>query len=128
MGCLWLQGAFCLYAGFNVVAFVMIFLWLPETKQRTLEELDYVFAVPTKTFIHYNTTKWIPWFIKRWVFFQKDAQLEPLYHFDRPSHGSDLSDTKATTDYTESAPTNNKNVSTHNEGDEKVSTATGVDI
>lgn len=34
-------GAFCLYAGFNVVAFFMIFLWLPETKQRTLEELDY---------------------------------------------------------------------------------------
>lgn len=34
-------GAFCLYAGFNVVAFVMIFLWVPETKQRTLEELDY---------------------------------------------------------------------------------------
>lgn len=34
-------GAFCLYAGFNIVAFVMIFLWVPETKQRTLEELDY---------------------------------------------------------------------------------------
>lgn len=34
-------GAFCLYAGFNVVAFGMIFLWVPETKQRTLEELDY---------------------------------------------------------------------------------------
>ncbi|KAK7920990.1 hypothetical protein PG985_009012 [Apiospora marii] len=121
-------GAFCLYAGFNVVAFVMIFLWLPETKQRTLEELDYVFAVPTKTFIHYNTTKWIPWFMKRWVFFQKDAKLEPLYHFDRPSHGSDLSDTKATTDHAESAPANNKNVSTHGEGDEKATTATGVDI
>lgn len=122
------QGAFCLYAGFNVVAFVMIFLWLPETKQRTLEELDYVFAVPTKTFIHYNTTKWIPWFMKRWVFLQKDAKLEPLYHFDRPSHGSDLSDTKVTTDYTEPAQANNKNVSTHNEGDEKATTATGVDL
>lgn len=34
-------GSFCLYAGFNMVAFVMIFLWVPETKQRTLEELDY---------------------------------------------------------------------------------------
>lgn len=34
-------GAFCLYAGFNIVAFGMIFLWVPETKQRTLEELDY---------------------------------------------------------------------------------------
>ncbi|KAK8025783.1 hypothetical protein PG990_003606 [Apiospora arundinis] len=120
-------GAFCLYAGFNIVAFVMIFLWLPETKQRTLEELDYVFAVPTKTFIHYNTTKWIPWYMKRWVLFQKDAKLEPLYHFERPAQGSDLSETKLTAEST--AHDNNKynSVSTHHEGDEKTATATGVD-
>ncbi|KAK8107624.1 uncharacterized protein PG998_009637 [Apiospora kogelbergensis] len=122
-------GAFCLYAGFNIVAFVMIFLWLPETKQRTLEELDYVFAVPTKTFIHYNTTKWIPWYMRRWVLFQKDAKLEPLYHFERPTQGSDLSDTKLiTSEHTESAAAdNNKNVSTHIEGGEKAA-ATGVGI
>ena len=41
-------GAFGLYAGFNVVAFVMIFFLVPETKQRTLEELDYIFAVSTQ--------------------------------------------------------------------------------
>ena len=29
-------GAFCFYAGLNVVALIMIFLFLPETKQRTL--------------------------------------------------------------------------------------------
>lgn len=29
-------GAFGFYAGLNLVAFCMIFLWLPETKQRTL--------------------------------------------------------------------------------------------
>lgn len=29
-------GAFLFYAGLNVVALIMIFLWLPETKQRTL--------------------------------------------------------------------------------------------
>lgn len=29
-------------SGLNVIAFVMIFLWVPETKQRTLEELDYI--------------------------------------------------------------------------------------
>lgn len=38
-----ITGAFGFYAGLNVVALVMIFLWLPETKQRTLEELDYIF-------------------------------------------------------------------------------------
>lgn len=55
-----LQGAFGFYAGLNVLAFVMIFLWLPETKQRTLEELDYVFAVPTRKHMHYQVTKALP--------------------------------------------------------------------
>lgn len=30
------QGAFGFYAGLNVIAFVAIFLFLPETKERTL--------------------------------------------------------------------------------------------
>ncbi|KAI1780270.1 hypothetical protein F4818DRAFT_435477 [Hypoxylon cercidicola] len=102
-------GAFCLYAGFNVAAFIMIFLWMPETKQRTLEELDYVFAVPTSVFVKHNTTKVVPWWLKRYVLWNRDATLEPLYHFDRPEdttsspqaivvydHSSGHSDTGAT--------------------------------
>ncbi|KAH8677713.1 hypothetical protein BX600DRAFT_486027 [Xylariales sp. PMI_506] len=76
-------GAFCLYAGFNVVGFVMIFLWVPETKQRTLEELDYVFGLPTSAFIKYQFSKVVPYFIQRWIFFKKDAVLEPLYQMDK---------------------------------------------
>ena len=57
---------------------------MPETKQRTLEELDYVFAVPSTLFIKYQFTKALPWWFKRWVLFQKSATLEPLYHFDSP--------------------------------------------
>ncbi|KAG6360786.1 hypothetical protein INS49_011853 [Diaporthe citri] len=95
-------GAFCLYAGFNLVAFVMIFLCVPETKQRTLEELDYVFAVPTRTFINYQLKTWLPWFIKRYAFLDKSAKLEPLYHFDRVgrfvSGESDTTDSKARDD------------------------------
>jgi len=75
-------GAFGFYAGLNVLAFMMIFLWVPETKQRTLEELDYVFAVPTRTHMHYQLTKFLPYWIKRYVLFRKSATLEPLYHFD----------------------------------------------
>lgn len=75
-------GAFGFYAGLNVIAFVMIFFFVPETKQRTLEELDYVFAVPVRKFAKYQTGTWLPWFIQRWVFFRKDAQLKPLYTFD----------------------------------------------
>ncbi|KAF8636121.1 hypothetical protein AX17_003776 [Amanita inopinata Kibby_2008] len=75
-------GAFGFYAGLNVLAFVMIFFLVPETKQRTLEELDYVFAVPTSRHMSYQFTEFLPYWIKRWVFFQKDAPLKPLYNFD----------------------------------------------
>jgi len=60
----------------------MIFLWVPETKQRTLEELDYIFAVPTRTHMHYQVTKALPYFINRWILRRKNVTLEPLYHFD----------------------------------------------
>ncbi|AEO60112.1 hypothetical protein MYCTH_2308979 [Thermothelomyces thermophilus ATCC 42464] len=75
-------GAFGVYAGFNVVALLMIFFFVPETKQRTLEELDYVFSVPTRKFAKYQVTEALPWFIKRWVFWQRKAELKPLYQFD----------------------------------------------
>jgi hypothetical protein len=60
----------------------MIFLFVPETKQRTLEELDYIFAVPLRRFMSYQTGTWLPWWFKRYVLFQKKAQLKPLYTFE----------------------------------------------
>ena len=75
-------GAFAFYAGLNVTAFVLIFLFVPETKQRTLEELDYVFAVPTRVHCKYQLTKALPWWFKRYILCNKRAKLEPLYHFD----------------------------------------------
>lgn len=78
-------GVFGFYAGLNVVALVMIFLWVPETKQRTLEELDYVFGSPTSKFIRYQCTKALPWWFKRWVLFDRSAKLEPFYKEDRHS-------------------------------------------
>ncbi|KAK1221071.1 hypothetical protein PQX77_016118 [Marasmius sp. AFHP31] len=76
------QGAFGFYAGMNVLASIMIFFLLPETKQRTLEELDYIFAVPTWKHISYQGTKTLPYWIKRYVFWRKNAVLEPLYNFE----------------------------------------------
>ncbi|EIN06371.1 hypothetical protein PUNSTDRAFT_89926 [Punctularia strigosozonata HHB-11173 SS5] len=76
-------GAFCFYAGLNVCAFFMIFLWCPETKQRTLEELDYVFAVPTRKHMSYQVFTFAPYWFKRYVFQDKTARLPPLYHFEQ---------------------------------------------
>jgi hypothetical protein len=44
-----------------------------------LEELDYIFAVPGKQFIAYQTGKAAPWWFRRYVLWQKNAKLEPLY-------------------------------------------------
>lgn len=86
-------GSFSMYAGFNILALIMIFLWLPETKQRTLEELDYIFAVPTRVFMKYQVTKALPWWIKRWILLRKNETLEPLYHFDIETHEEDIDST-----------------------------------
>jgi hypothetical protein len=59
------QGTFGFYAGMNFLAFWMIFFWLPETKLKTLEELDYVFAVPTRKHMKYQVTEVAPYFLKR---------------------------------------------------------------
>ncbi|PYH92608.1 galactose-proton symport [Aspergillus ellipticus CBS 707.79] len=74
-------GAFGFYAGLNLTAFVMIFLWVPETKQRTLEELDYIFGVPTRIHMRYQLFQVLPWWINRYIF-RRNVHLEPLYKFD----------------------------------------------
>ncbi|KAF8193766.1 hypothetical protein BJ912DRAFT_1031101 [Pholiota molesta] len=88
-------GAFGFYAGLNVAAFVMIFFLMPETKQRTLEELDYVFAVPTSTHASYQVRTFLPYWIRRYVL-RQNVQLKPLYQFDEvpESKGSIHSDDK----------------------------------
>ncbi|KAJ6443394.1 sugar porter (SP) family MFS transporter [Purpureocillium lavendulum] len=75
-------GAFGLYAGLNMLAFFVIFFIIPETMKRTLEELDYIFGVPTRRHVSYQVGTWLPWFIKRYVLFQHSAKLEPLYKLD----------------------------------------------
>ncbi|KAJ9603604.1 hypothetical protein H2200_011790 [Cladophialophora chaetospira] len=72
------QGAFALYAGLNIVAVVLVFLLLPETRLKTLDELDDVFSIPTRTFIRYQITEYLPWFTKRYILREKNAELRPL--------------------------------------------------
>ncbi|RAH45040.1 galactose-proton symport [Aspergillus brunneoviolaceus CBS 621.78] len=75
-------GAFGFYAALNITAFVMIFFWVPETKQRTLEELDYIFGVPTAMHMRYQLFQVLPWWINRYIFRRRGAHLEPLYKLD----------------------------------------------
>ncbi|KAJ4228269.1 hypothetical protein NW757_014147 [Fusarium falciforme] len=89
------SGSFGFYAGLNIVALVAIFLFMPETSKRSLEELDYVFAVPTTAHAKYQLTKVLPWWFKRYVLRQKDAVEPELYHFESTEaypRGMDLTD------------------------------------
>ncbi|TVY90916.1 putative metabolite transport protein [Lachnellula willkommii] len=85
-------GVFGFYAGTNVIALVMIFLWVPETKQRTLEELDYIFAVPTRTHMRYQTFTVLPWWFNTWIMRRDVGPLEPLYKFEDSANDQDKID------------------------------------
>jgi hypothetical protein len=91
-----------------MLAFIVIFFCLPETKyvlkflrsikqadkyfpstrQRTLEELDYIFGVPTRRHAAYQVRTWLPWFIQRYIFLQRKVQLKPLYVLEGFSGGT----------------------------------------
>lgn len=71
-------GAFGFYAALNLVAWAMIFCFVRETKQLTLEEIDQVFSVPTKEYISYESKVWLPYFIKRHVFRRSIPKPPPL--------------------------------------------------
>ena len=76
------QVAFVFYAAMNFIAFWLIFLFLYETKERTLEELDYVFGVPTRTHAKHQLTKVLPWWFRRYILWRKGAECPELYKFE----------------------------------------------
>ena len=68
------EGAFELYAVLNILAFVLVFLFVPETKMKNLDELEGVFSTRTRDFIRYNITQFTPLSARRYVVGQKGAQ------------------------------------------------------
>lgn len=71
-------GAFGFYAGLNLIAWFMVFCFVRETKQLTLEEIDQVFSVPTKQFLGYEIKIWLPYFIKRYILRKKIVKPPPI--------------------------------------------------
>jgi hypothetical protein len=95
------QGAFGWYAGWNIIGFFAILLFVPETKALSLEELDQgkypptaavcqghlfhphysVFSVPTQTHAAYQI-KALPHNIKKYIFRMEVDPLPPLYQHE----------------------------------------------
>ncbi|EPE06470.1 mfs sugar transporter [Ophiostoma piceae UAMH 11346] len=74
------QGAFGWYAGWNVVGFFAVLLFMPETKAKTLEELDAVFSVSFRKRMHYGWAQFF-YFFRRYVFMggkNIEAPQEPI--------------------------------------------------
>ncbi|OOF94884.1 hypothetical protein ASPCADRAFT_171253 [Aspergillus carbonarius ITEM 5010] len=74
------QGAFSWYAGWCIVGWWLILMFMPETKSKTLEELDQVFSVSTRFHAAYGLRQ-IPYFIKRYILRRK-VRPEILYERD----------------------------------------------
>lgn len=60
-------GAFSWYAAWNVAGFFLVLFFVPETKEKTLEELDAVFSVPLRTFARYGAAQFL-YFWAHYVF------------------------------------------------------------
>ncbi|KAL6898860.1 MFS general substrate transporter [Trichoderma evansii] len=69
-------GSLCLFAVLNIVAFVLVFLLVEETKRRTLEELDHIFAVSKRRFMRYQLCDYLPWLIRCHIFGHKQPKPE----------------------------------------------------
>lgn len=82
------QGAFSWYAAWCVVGWWLVLLFMPETKGKTLEELDQVFSLPTRIHAGYGLRQ-IPYFTKRYLF-GKDIEPEILYEREDRAAGRDV--------------------------------------
>lgn len=74
------SGSLALFAAFNVIAFILVFLLVEETKRRSLEDLDLIFAVSKRRFMSFNIKEYGPWCIRRYLFRQRDEFEPELYH------------------------------------------------
>ncbi|KAL2884087.1 hypothetical protein SGCOL_000024 [Colletotrichum sp. CLE4] len=76
------QGVFTLYSAFGVVCLVLIFLFVPETKQRSLEELDDVFSISTRRHASYQLFEAFPWRFKHYIMRQQGEPKPTLRRFE----------------------------------------------
>ncbi|KJZ76758.1 hypothetical protein HIM_03635 [Hirsutella minnesotensis 3608] len=70
-----------LFSGFNLVALVLVYLFVEETKGRSLEDLDQIFAVSKRKFMRFQVLEYGPWAVRR-------ALCGPQY--ERPELYQDL--------------------------------------
>ena len=78
------QGAFSWYAVWNIIGFLGVLFFVPETKGKTLEELDQVFGVRTRDHAAYGGRQFI-YFFRRFLL-RQNVEPERLYDEDIVKH------------------------------------------
>ena len=74
-----------------MLAWVLIFIFVPETTGKTLEEINYIFGVPIWKHAHYQVREVLPWWLDhyfvRWIRpgRQRVAKPKPLYRWYQES-------------------------------------------
>ena len=74
-------------AGWNIIGTILVWLFMPETKALTLEELDQVFSVPTKKHAAYHIRQ-LPYNFRRYILRQDVGPKEELYHWITPEEAN----------------------------------------
>ncbi|KAL6719777.1 hypothetical protein ACLMJK_001698 [Lecanora helva] len=74
-----------LFAGLDAIALFLVWLLVPGTEQQvssiTMEEMNYVFGVATRTHVHYQVHEVAPWFFQHYFTGRKTDHLDPLYRY-----------------------------------------------
>ncbi|KAI9792520.1 MAG: hypothetical protein M1816_002040 [Peltula sp. TS41687] len=68
-----------LFAGLNALCFILVYLLVPSTAKPKLEEMNYIFGVPTREHIKYQLFEMLPWLFNRYVRRRYDLPKPPFY-------------------------------------------------
>ena len=78
------QGAFGWYAAWNIIGFFAVLFFVPETKEKTLEELDSVFSVPLRKTMAYGAAQFF--YFWRHYILRQDMAKPRVPHDEHVEH------------------------------------------
>jgi hypothetical protein len=58
-------GTLFFFAGLNIISFILIFLFVPETHLKTLEDLNAIFDRQTRSHVEHELYHVLPWALDR---------------------------------------------------------------
>lgn len=74
-----------LIRGLDAIALLCVWLVVPGTEQQiaTMEEMNYIFGVPTQRLLRYQLYEVLPWYFKTYIRRQTLKPLAPLYRYSK---------------------------------------------